>query len=230
MEKYLSSLQTLPLFRGIAPPDILRLLHSLGASEQHFASPEILWEPTSQLPYMGIITEGSFQIMQEDWRGNRSITGSFLPGDFISERSFGEMDGLLPFHLSVKAGTTVIHLAKQAGVDPPDDLRDIHMIFLRNLVDALIQKELQLLYKIEYLSKRTTREKLMSYFTVLSARQHSSVIHLDFNRQELADFLSVDRSAMCTELARMQNDGLIRYDKRQFELLLDEPVLISAFA
>jgi len=230
MEKHLPFLRTLPLFLGIEPPDILRLLHSLGASEQHYASPEILWEPTQQLPYMGIITKGSFQIMQEDWRGNRSITGSFLPGDFISEGSFGEMDGLLPFHLSVKTGTTVIHLSNQAGVNPPDGLRDIHMIFLRNLVDVLIHKELQLLYKIEYLSKRTTREKLMSYFTVLSARQNSSVIHLDFNRQELADYLSVDRSAMCTELARMQNDGLIRYDKRQFELLADEPVLINAFA
>ena len=228
MEKYIAFLRTLPLFRGIEPPDILRLLHDLGASDQHFADPEVLWEPTRQLPYMGIITEGSFQIMQEDWRGNRSITGSFVSGDFISERSFGEMDGLLPFHLSVKAGTTIIHLSKQAGVNPPDDLREIHMIFLRNLVDTLIQKELQLLYKIEYLSKRTTREKIMSYLTVLSTRQNSRIVTLEFNRQELADYLSVDRSAMCTELARMQNDGLIRYSKRQFELLVDEQAMREA--
>ena len=218
MEQHLAFLRSLPLFRGMEEPDILRLLRDLNASELRFAKQEIVWEPFRRPPYLCVIVEGCFQMMREDWRGNRSITDFFLPGDLISENP---AEGLLPFYFTVKAGTTAIVFLNDAKPMPPEEgLRDVNMLFLRNLADVLIRKETRLLYKIEYLSRRTTREKLMCYLTVQAALQGGGRrVTVDFTRQELADFLSVDRSAMCTELARMQRDGLIRFDKREFELL-----------
>ena len=219
MEKYLSFLATLPLFRGMQEMDILHLLHNMDAKEMYFAKQEIVWDAMRSIPYMCIVVEGSFMILQEDWRGNRSIIGSFCRGDFLCEGIIGAAEGVLPFYLSVKAGTRAITFTSEDREDPLNGQRAVHWIFLRNLVDVLLQKEMRLLYKIESLSRRTTRDKLMSYLTIQSARQGSRTVTVDYTRQELADFLSVDRSAMCTELTRMQNDGLIRYARREFELL-----------
>jgi len=231
MEQHLAFLGSLPLFRGMEETEILRLLQGLNASELRFAKQEIIWEPFRRPPYLCVVVEGCFQMMREDWRGNRSITDCFLPGDLISETPAlfppGDLsnespaEGLLPFYYTVKAGTAAIIFSYDAGFIPPEEaLRDVAMVFLRNLADALIRKETRLLYKIEYLSRRTTREKLMSYLMVQAALQGGGRrVTVEFTRQELADFLSVDRSAMCTELARMQKDGLIRFDKREFELL-----------
>jgi CRP-like cAMP-binding protein len=221
MEQYLPFLRSLPLFKGIAEPEILRLLQSLRAKSLRFDNAQIVWEPMRRLPYMCVIVEGGFMILQEDWRGNRSIVGNFGRGDFLSEGAIGAMEGVLPFYLSVQAGTVVILLANEMQNNMFAGNHRVQLTFLHNLADVLIQREVRLLYKIEYLSKRTTREKLMSYLTIQSARQGSRRVRVEFTRQELADFLSVDRSAMCTELSRMQNDGLIRYDRRYFELLDD---------
>ena len=221
MEQHLPFLRSLPLFRGIAEPEILCLLRSLDASELRFAKREILWEPIRRVPYLCVVVEGCFQIAQEDWQGNRSIIDSFAPGNFIGE-SPGSMEGLQPFYFMVKAGTTAIVFSSAADLlDPPEEMRGAHKVFLRNLLDTLVRKEMRLLYKIECLSCRTTREKLMRYLNIQAAEQGSRTVTMDFTRQELADYLCVDRSAMCTELTRMQRDGLIRCEKRAFELLGD---------
>jgi CRP-like cAMP-binding protein len=219
MEKYLTCLRSLPLFQGMTDEQILHLLRCLRAREQHFEKNEIVWEPMNNMPLLCIIVQGGLMILQEDWRGNRTIMGDFGAGDFLGETALGAMDGVLPFFLSVRAKTTLILMDNGVAMNPCPQRCKAHLYLLRNMVDTLIQKEMRLLYKIEYLSRRTTREKLMAYLTIQSARAGSKRISVPYTRQELADILSVDRSAMCTELTRMQSDGLIRYDRRHFELL-----------
>jgi len=219
MEKNLAFLRTLPLFRGIADEDILSLMRCLRARALHFDKSRTVWDPMQKLPFLAIIQEGGAMILQEDWRGNRSITGDFGPGDFLGESAIGDLEGCLPFFLSVRANTTVILLDNEALMSPCGKRCQAHLFLLRNMVETLLKKEVRLLYKIEYLSKRTAREKIMSYLTIQSVRQGSRRISVPYTRQELADFLAVDRSAMCTQLTRMQNDGLIKYDRHHFELL-----------
>ena len=219
MEEYLPFLRSLPLFRGFRDQEILSLLRCMRAKIQAFERPQIVWDPMAKLPYLAIILEGGLMIMQEDWRGNRSIMGDFGPGEFLGESAMGAMDGCLPVFLSVRAKTKLLLMDNEAVMSPCARRCDSHLFLLRNIVEVSLRKEMRLLYKIEYLSKRTTREKIMSYLSIYSARAGSRSITVPYTRQELADFLSVDRSAMCTELTRMQNDGLIKYNKRQFELL-----------
>ena len=219
MEKHLPFLRSLPLLRGMEDKEILHLLGCLRARELQFEKNQIVWDPSVQLPFLCVIVQGGLMLLQEDWRGNRSITGDFGPGDFLGEAALGAMNGVLPFFLSVRAKTTLILMDNGVAMNPCPQRCKAHLYLLRNMVDTLIQKEMRLHYKIEYLSRRTTREKLMAYLTIQSARAGSKRISVPYTRQELADILSVDRSAMCTELTRMQNDGLIRYDRRHFELL-----------
>jgi Mn-dependent DtxR family transcriptional regulator len=83
---------------------------------------------------------------------------------------------------------------------------------------AISEKNRKLVQKLGHMSKRTTRDKLISYLSEEAKRQHSSSFTIPFNRQQLADFLSVDRSAMSNELCRMRDEGLLNFEKNRFEL------------
>ena len=217
MEKYLPFLRSLPLFAGLAEPELLRLLQCLQADAPRFAEGQIIWEPFRRQPYLCVAAEGLFQLMQEDFRGNRCIVGCYAPGDIFSGSALS-MEGAPPFYLHAKGGATAIVLAVPEKTFP-EDSRNIQVIFYRNLMGAMIEHEKRLLHKIEVLSRRTTRDKLMGYLVAQAAQQGSRTVMVEFTRQELADTLGVDRSAMCTELTRMQKDGLLRCRARSFELL-----------
>jgi len=87
------------------------------------------------------------------------------------------------------------------------------------MLSIVSMKNISLTQKIEFTSKRTTREKLMAYLSAEAKKTGSSSFNIPFNRQELADFLSVERSAMSAELSKLREDGILSYHKNQFELL-----------
>jgi len=218
MEEYLPFLRGQALFRGMADDEILRLLACFHARALRFDQARIAWEFGSR-PYLGILLEGGLMAQQEDLRGNRTILGDFGPGDFLDSCLMSAIKGAQPFFLSVRAGTAILLLEQQPMLEPCGEDCRSHLLFLRNGAQAMAWRERHLLHKIEVLSKRTTREKILSYLTIQSALQGARRFNVPYTRQELADFLAVDRSAMCTELTRMQNDGLIRYERKRFELL-----------
>ena len=219
MDRFMPFMRQIPLFRGIGDNEIRSLLQCLHARVQTFEKQQTVWEPMEKLPFLVLIQDGGLVVLQEDWRGNRIIAGDFGPGDFLGEKAIGELDGCLPFFISVRAKTTLILIDHNAALSPCAQHCQAHLLLLRNMVDALLQKEVRLLYKVEYLSKRTTREKIMSYLSIQAIRQGTRRVSVPYTRQELADLLAVDRSAMCTQLTKMQEDGLIRYGRRHFELL-----------
>ncbi|MCL2123719.1 MAG: helix-turn-helix domain-containing protein [Desulfovibrionaceae bacterium] len=214
MEEHLPFLRGSVLFRGMADDEILRALGCFRAREARFDQARAIWDIGEQ-PLWGLIVQGGLTAQQEDLRGNRSILGDFGPGDFLD----GAMAGALPYFFSVRPGTVILLMEHEPAVSPCGNGCRAHLLFLRNAVNAMAQNGARLLHKVEYLSKRTTREKIMSYLTMQSALQGARRFNVPYARQELADLLSVDRSAMCTELTRMQNDGLIRYERKRFELL-----------
>ena len=90
---------------------------------------------------------------------------------------------------------------------------------IQNLFFAISEKNRKLVQKIGHMSKRSTRAKLLSYLSEEAKRQNSSHFTIPFTRQQLADFLCVDRSAMSNELCKMRDEGLLQFDKNQFTLL-----------
>ena len=94
-----------------------------------------------------------------------------------------------------------------------------HSIVVQNLFFAISEKNRKLVQKLGYISKRSTRKKLMSYLSEEAKRNNSSSFIIPFNRQQLADFLSVDRSAMSNELCKMRDEGLLEFNKNAFKLL-----------
>ena len=218
MEDRLPLLRALPLFRDMADGEILRVLACFHAREKRFDRARIVWDFCGE-PLAGVILEGGATVQQEDLRGNRCIMASFGPGSCL-DRDVLSTAGTAPFFLSVEAGTLVLLLERRTVMNPCAEHCRAHLLLLRNAMQAMAQRELQLLHKIDYLSKRTTREKILAYLNLQAALQGARQLSVPYTRQELADLLAVDRSAMCTELTHMQNDGLIRFERKRFELLV----------
>ena len=100
---------------------------------------------------------------------------------------------------------------------------EFHTRLIHNLLTILTEKNLMLTHKIEHMAQKNTRDKLLSYLSMEAEKSGSAEFRIPFNRQQLADYLSVDRSAMSNELSKMRDEGLIKFSKNHFELLLEMP-------
>jgi len=216
MEAHLPLLREIPLFAGMADEEILRVLTCLRARELRFDRAQLACELDEQ-PFLGVVIEGGLMAHQADLRGNRSILGDYGPGDFLDGAARAEES--TPLYYSVRAHTAVILLENGAAMAPCQECCRAHLLFLRNVARAMALEKANLLRKLEHLSKRSTREKIVSYLETQSALQGTRKVHVPYTRQELADILAVDRSAMCSALTSMQKDGVLRYERKRFELL-----------
>lgn len=176
----------------------------------------------------GLVLSGLVQITAEDYYGNRSIMSKAGAGEL-----FGEVfacAGIAEALVSVFAAerTQIMFLncglllreSAAGGCDGRElETERLQQVLTRNLLRIVAQKALFLNRKIEFLSRRTTREKLLAYLSAQARAAGSRQFTIPFNRQELADFLCVERSAMSAELGRMKRDGLLDFERRTFRLL-----------
>ena len=190
MEHHLPLIGRSPLFANIDAADLAPMLQCLGARKRTFPKGSYLFRVGDRTTAMGIMLEGSVRLEKEDYWGNRSILASFGPGQSFAEVYACEPD--LAFDINVVAAEDATVLFLDIG---------------------------RVTRKIEHTTKRTTRAKLLSYLSDQAEAAHASRFVIPFDRQELADYLSVDRSAMCAELSRMKRDGLIDYNRNQFEIV-----------
>ena len=210
MDKYLQIIASASLFRGIAKTEIAAVLQNLDAQLRVYPRNSFIWQLGEQVTTAGFVVAGSVHILREDYWGRQNILAQLGCGHL-----FGEVYACLR---QVPNGATVIFLdikrllAGSARSEAENRL-------LHNLLLLMAERNLFLTQKMEYLTKRTTREKLLAYLSEQARLQQSNKLTIPFNRQQLADFLAVDRSAMSGELSKMQADGLIRYKKNNFELL-----------
>ena len=210
-----------PLFCGIDPQDIPGLLACVSARTRTFKKSEILLhrgEPSAQF---GLLLSGSVHIIREDFWGNRSIVGLAGPGEIFAE-SYAL--ALQPLEVSVLAASDGEVLFLDAGkiISGCQQVCSFHAQLSRNLLSMLAQKNLNLTTKIRHMSRKTTREKLMSYLSAQALRANSSEFEIPLDRQQLADFLGVERSAMSATLSRLRDEGILTFHKNRFHLLQSE--------
>jgi CRP-like cAMP-binding protein len=206
-----------PLFTGISPAELPSLLGCLGARERVYAKGEIIFFEGDPARYIGLVISGSVQIVKEDYFGNRSILAHVTPGEL-----FAEAFSCAGFRLEVSAIAAeqclimLIEYQKVIMTCPTSCL--FHTQLIRNMAGILAAKNIQLSRKLEHIGKKTTREKLLSYLKEQAKTASSSRFAIPFDRQELADYLGVERSAMSAELGRMKDEGLLDFNKNRFEL------------
>lgn len=206
-----------PLFAGISEEGVDQVLACLSARPRHFDKQAMLLR-AGDAPVMGIVLAGSVHILQEDFWGNRSLLGRAGPGDLFAE-AFA-CAGVLRLPVSVEACEPTDVLLLDAGrlsaVCPAACPHHVQMI--RNLLRLMAEKNVGLARKVEHMARRTTRDKLLSYLSAEARRSGGSAFSIPFNRQQLADYLAVDRSAMCSELSRLRDEGLLDFHRSAFVL------------
>ena len=167
---------------------------------------------------VAMLLEGSVHIQKEDYWGNLSILSEISAGEMFGEvyACLGS-DEILNDAVAVKQSRVLFLNMKRILTMCPSACQ-FHGRLIRNLLSVLAVKNKVLTQKLEHMSKRTTREKLLSYLSEQSQRAGSPEFDIPFNRQQMADYLSVDRSAMSAELGRMRDEGLLAFERNHFRL------------
>ncbi|MBQ4154512.1 MAG: Crp/Fnr family transcriptional regulator [Clostridia bacterium] len=166
-----------------------------------------------------VLVEGALHIQKDDYWGNRSILGQIAVGEMFGEAYVAPESGvLLNDVVAIEDSTVMFFDVKRIITTCPTACR-FHLMVVQNMFFAISEKNRKLVQKLGHMSKRSTREKLISYLSEQAKKQNSASFTIPFNRQQLADFLSVDRSAMSNELCKMRDDGLLEFDKNKFKLL-----------
>ena len=219
MKKYIPILKRTNLFSGISEEDIESMLSCLDASVREFKKGEYVFRGGELIGQITVLLSGELHIQRDDYWGNRDIVNRISVGEMFGEAYIAPESGALPNDVVALEDSTVIFFNVKRITTVCSASCRFHSMVVQNLFFALSEKNRVLVQKLGHISKRSTREKLMSYLSEQAERQNSASFSIPFNRQQLADFLSVDRSAMSNELCKMRDDGLIEFEKNQFRLL-----------
>lgn len=219
MQRYLPVLKRARLFSGVAEDEIAAMLACLNARLRRYGRGAYVLREGEPLRDIPLVVEGSLHIQRDDYWGNRSILGQIGPGEMFGE-AYAAPEGqpLLNDVVAVEDSAVLFFDVNRIFTTCPSACR-FHAAVIRNLFFAVSEKNRTLVRKLSHMSQRSTREKLLSYLSEEAKRQGSARFSLPFNRQQLADFLSVNRSAMSSELGKMRDEGLLRFDRNRFELL-----------
>ena len=219
MKRYIPILKNTQLFSGASDEDIEAMLGCLQARLCTYKKGEYVLREGERVERLMMLVKGELHIQRDDYWGNRSIISMVGVGEMFGEAYAAPESGpLLNDVLAVEDSAVIfLDIGKLLTVCPNGC--KFHAMAVKNLFFAISEKNRKLVRKLGYMSRRTTREKLIAYLSEEAKRQNSGAFSIPFNRQQLADFLSVDRSAMSNELCKLRDEGLIEFDKNRFRLL-----------
>lgn len=225
MEEYIPILKRTKLFSGVADEEIPAMARCLQMRSRSFPRGACLYRAGDPIRHVAILTRGSILVQKDDYWGNRSIVSRISPGEIFGE-SYALQDGqpLLNDVVAVEDSVVLLFDARQI-LSRTADPCEYHEILIRNLLQAIAGKNRNLAQKIDYMAQRTTRQKLTAYLSAQSQTHKSPAFRIPFNRQQLADFLGVDRSAMSAELCKMRDEGMLTFCRSQFVLHTKRPPL-----
>lgn len=219
MKKYTELLITVPLFKDIKVSDLQPLLACLSPKLERYEKNDIVFMSGDSINSFGIVLSGQVQVILEDFYGNRSILAQVGKGNLFGEAfAFAEYKSL-PVSIIAAAESELLFIDSRRITSPCSNLCIYHRQLIQNMMNILALKNITLTQKIELVSKRTTREKLLAYLSYEAQKAGKSSFRIPFDRQGLADYLAVDRSAMSAVLSNLKKEGIINFHKNKFELL-----------
>lgn len=214
----LSILKKCRLFSGMQSEEIQTMLECLGRRQGRFQRGQEIFGGDAAPREMGLVLSGSVYIQQEDFWGNRNILTAVLPGEVFGESYACFPDVPMAVRAVAAEESTILFLNVERILHTCPTACRFHTRLIQNLLETLAGRNLRMQEKLLHLSGRSIRGKLLSYLSAEAARQGSDSFTIPYDRQQLADYLSVDRSALSAELSRMQKDGILTFKRSTFKL------------
>lgn len=218
MKNSLQVLTQAAIFAGIDETDLSSMLTCLDPRTETYEKDEYALHAGDSPDSLGLVTAGTVLVIQEDFRGNRNIRMRKMPGQTFAESFACVPDAVADVSVVAEEDSTLMWLNVQRILHTCPSACSHHSLMIRNLLSELGANNLRINEKLKHISNRTTRDKLLSYLSSEAQRQGCAEFTIPYNRQELADYLSVERSAMSVELSKMQRDGLLTFKKNVFHL------------
>ena len=222
MKEYLPLLLRCPLFERINPDALLRMLSCLQAQRQQVSKGSIILHQGDAAGTFGVLLSGSAHIIHDDSSGSHSVIAHIAATEMFAEAIVCAGNAAMPFHVVAAEDSTVILLNHSRVMQCCRRGCMAHSQLVTALLRIISQKNLLLSQKLQIVMQRTTREKLMAYLMAQSQRAGSPRFTIPFDRQALADYLGVERSAMSTELNRLKKEGWVDFRRNDFHLTANE--------
>lgn len=219
MENYLQVLCQSPLFAGAAEADARAMLQCLGAVVRRYGRGEFVLRSGGPADQMGVVLSGGLQVCREDALGYRTILAALGPGELFGEAYACARTETLPVSVLASADSAVVLLDGTRLLTTCPTACRFHGELIRNLTSVLARKNVFLTRRMEHLSKRTLREKLLSYLEEQAAGAGGATFEIPLDRQGLADYLCADRSALSRELGTLKREGVVAFERSRFRLL-----------
>ncbi len=218
-EKYINVLKHNPLFNNITIDDIPIMLNRLHAYTKSYKKEEYIKHSGDNADFIGILLSGKIHILQDDYYGNRNITASISEGALFAE-AFACAD-IKQLNLDIVAADncTVMFLDSSTMLGSCNHTCKFHHTIVKNLLGIVANKNMYLNQKLRYMSRKTTSKKVMAYLYEQAKLTDSNEFTIPFNRQELADYLGVERSAMSVEISKLVKLGIIETKRSYFKIL-----------
>ncbi|WP_130871069.1 Crp/Fnr family transcriptional regulator [Intestinimonas massiliensis (ex Afouda et al. 2020)] len=218
MTEYLEILRRSPLFRGIGPEELSALLDCMGGRPRRMKKGDTILSAGEPATHLGIVLAGRVQVSRLKADGQRIVMGEIRPGHLFAESFACARAEALPVTVTAGADGAVLLLDSRRLSSPCSAACSFHSRLISNLLSVLAHKNLSLADKVEYLSGRNIRERLLAYLEDLCLKAGKNTVTVPFDRQALADYLCVDRSALSRAIGQLRQEGILEADRGKFTL------------
>ena len=218
MKEFFSVLRSSQLFGGISETELRAILSCLDTKTENYPRDAFVLRPGDTVEAVGLVLEGSVLVIQEDVWGNRNILSTAGPGQTFAAAFACAPGSVLNVGVAAQTPVTVMFLNVKRILNMCPSACTHHSRIIRNLLGELAQKNLEVNEKLTHMGQRTTRDKLLSYLSAEAQRRGKYEFDIPFSRQQLADYLGVERSGLSVELGKMRSDGLLEFHKSHFVL------------
>lgn len=219
LDKYYNQIKNSPVFYGMNDTELRDLLECFHARIKKYESEEMIIRQGDIISNLYLILDGAVNIEKDTYWGRRIIISRLGKNDNLALSFVGSKNIESNIDAITVESTTVLLLSYAKCTSMCQNACTRHKILINNLFQILSKENIELIQKIENVSQKTIRDKLITFLSNEAAKNRSNNFDIKFNRQELADYLNIDRSAMSFELSKMQKEGIIEYDRNNFVLI-----------
>ena len=217
MKKIFEAAKHNPLWGGIGYSDFESIVRCMKAETRSYCKGEVVLLSGDIVSHIGLIISGSVKVVKEDADGNISILAKLAAPEIFGEIFACAGIDHSPVTIQASENCEILFINYRRVIISCSSACGFHSRMIENMLKLIARKNLLLNQKIGILSERTTRKKLLAFFNM--QRGVMKKFTIPYNREELASYLNVDRSAMSNELCKMRDEGLIKFHKNKFEIL-----------
>ena len=219
MKKYNDILERCALFNGIRMEDLSAMLGCIGGRQVRVSRGQAVFREGDAATHVGMVLSGAVRMVREDYYGNRSIVAHIGPAELFGETYACAGVTALPISVVADEDSTLLLMDCRRITTTCSSACAFHNRIIHNLLRLVAVKNLVFDQKIQVTSKRTTREKLMTYLLSQAKLLGSDDFTIPYDRQELADYLEVDRSGLSAEISKLRREGILESEKNRFRIL-----------